>query len=73
MNNFHLNADIATSMGISRRTAQKFLNPSKKKTRKMDGSNPKDIRQTLNLATSRGEKPKPPLTQKGSSVKKKAA
>jgi hypothetical protein len=45
-------------MGISRRTAQKSLKPSKKKIQKRGGSKPKDIRQILNLdRMQRGEKP----------------
>jgi hypothetical protein len=72
MNNFHLNADIATRLGISRRTAQKFLNPSKKKTWNMDGSNPKYIKKTLNLScVKKGKTPTPPHPERKLHKKKK--
>jgi hypothetical protein len=55
MKKFHLNEDIATSMGISRKTAQNFPLPTKKKIWMKDGSNPKDIRK---IKMARGEKEK---------------
>jgi hypothetical protein len=59
-------------MDISRRTIQKSLKSNKKKIRKMDGNNPKDIRQTLNLVhVERGKTQSPPHPERKIRKKKK--